>query len=101
MTLHRSRNHNSVDVTSGNELPWRSDALQIRIRRADMFYACDVLITNYFELAMRKASEVPNQKRPPITTSKHANRDLFLHDFGAFAKRKIVVGGRGLSRGDS
>src|SRR5215831_6580488 len=65
-----------------------------------MFYARDILITNHFELAMRKASEVPNQKRSPITTSKHANRDLFLHNFGAaFAKRKIVDG-RGFARGD-
>src|SRR4029077_12302228 len=78
MGLDRSGNDNRVDVAPGDESLRISNALDIPIQRANMLYACDIQITDCYELAAGKASEVTNQKGSPITTPKHANRDLFL-----------------------
>ena len=96
MALDRSGNDNSVDVAPSDESLRISNALDIPIQRANMLYACDIQITDCYELAAGKASEVTNQKGSSITTPKYANRDLFLHIFVAdSAKLKIVVAGRG------
>jgi hypothetical protein len=60
MALYRSRDDNGVKVARGKELLWSSNSLEIRIQRADMFYACDVQVTDCFEAAIRKTFDGAN-----------------------------------------
>src|ERR1044072_7005244 len=101
MALYWSGNDNGVDVVRVKELSRVSNSFEIRIQRANMSNAYDVRITDCFESAMRNIFDGANQKRSPITASKHADRDLFLHIFGGDpAKRKIVAGLRMFFRSD-
>ena len=55
------------------------DALDVRIKRANMFQALRIKVADGFELAVRKTFEVANQQRSPITASDYADCDWFFH----------------------
>src|SRR6266545_740379 len=73
MMLHRGGNDDSVHVGAVKKLLRLCDALDVRIQRADMFQALRINVADGFELAVRKAFEVANQKWSPVTAPDYAN----------------------------
>src|SRR6266498_996584 len=91
MMLHRGGNDDSVHVGAVKKLLRLCDALDVRIQRADMFQALRINVADGFELAVRKAFEVANQKWSPVTAPDYADCDLFLH-LGADSANACKIG---------
>jgi hypothetical protein len=83
MIRHRSGNDDGVQVAAVEKLLRLRYAFDIWIKRADMVQARRIDVADRFEPAIRKTSEVADQKRSPITASDHADGDLFFHIFRA------------------
>src|SRR5215208_3278532 len=79
MALDRSRNDNRIHVACGDESLRSRHSFEIWIQSANMFYAGDVHIAHCFKLALRNASEITDQKRPPIAAPNQTNSNLPFH----------------------
>src|SRR5260370_4984145 len=94
MMLHRGGNDDSVHVGAVEKLLRLCDALDVRIKRANMFQALRIKVADGFELAVRNAFEVANQQWSPVTASDYAYCDWFFHSFEIIPIRRAKLAWR-------